>query len=126
MWPATPVAHTLSQMSDDRGPVGPVKIPDALFEATDEDAQRERRQEEVLAALEARVRAGQMTIREADEELMRLALEDFDYLSERTRAHIRSYAGALLERCPELVESRPRVAEHYGAETGDDDEEEPR
>ncbi len=105
-------------MSDDQGPV---KIPDALFEATDEDAIRERREQEILTSIEARVRAGELSIREADQELMKLALEDHSFFSEHTQAALRERAEELLEESPELVESRKRIADHYGAQSGNDE-----
>lgn len=108
-------------MSDDQGPV---KIPDALFEATSEDALRERREKEAVAAIEARVRAGELTVREADAELLKLVVADFEFLGEDVQAAIQRRGEALLEESPSLVESRRAVAAHYGARTGDDDEDE--
>jgi hypothetical protein len=105
-------------MSDDNGPV---KMSEALFEATDEDALRAKREEKIVASIEARLRAGEITVREADAELMKLVLADFKFFSESTQAKIRAHAEAQLDENPEMVESRPRIAAHYGAETGDDE-----
>lgn len=104
-------------MSDD----GPVKIPDALFEATDEETLRAKREAEVIASIEARLRAGEITMREADEELMALVREDLSFFSEATQAQIHDYTQMLLEQSPELVESRKAVARNYNAETGDEE-----
>jgi len=105
-------------MSDDKGPV---RIPDDLFEATDEGALRARREKEAVDSIEAKVQAGEMTVREADEELMKLVLEDFDFFSESTRAALQKRADIMLEESPEIVESRRSIAERYGARTGDEE-----
>lgn len=104
-------------MSDD----GPVKIPDALFEATDEETLRAKREADIVASIEARLRAGQITMREADEELMALVREDFRFFSEATQAQIRDYTEMMLEQSPELVESREAVAQNHNAKTGDEE-----
>lgn len=110
-------------MSDDRPARGPVTIPDALFEATDEETLRAKREAEFVATLEAKVRAGEMTIRDADKAMLDyLAEADFSFFSDATQAQIRDYADMLLDASPELVESRARVAEAYNARTGDEEE----
>ncbi len=98
-----------------------VRIPDALLEATDEDALRARREREALQRIEARLRAGELTVAQADEELLALALERFDEVSERTRAELQARGEALLEASPEVVESRAAIAAAYGGETGNDE-----
>lgn len=98
-----------------------VKIPDALLEATDEDLMRAKREREVISRIEERLRAGEITVAQADEELVALALERFDHFSEATRAALKARGEATLEANPEIVESRAAVAEAYGAKSGNDE-----
>ncbi|GAB5546991.1 MAG: hypothetical protein SangKO_067510 [Sandaracinaceae bacterium] len=98
-----------------------VRIPDALREATDEDLLREKREREVIRDIEARLRAGEITVAEADEELVALALERFEHFSEATQAALKSRSEAMLEASPEIVESRASIAAAYDAESGNDE-----
>lgn len=98
-----------------------VRIPDALREATDEDLLREKREREVIRDIEERLRAGEITVAEADAELVALALARFDHFSEATQAALKARSEALLEASPEIVESRASIAEAYGADSGNDE-----
>lgn len=102
-------------MSDDQG----TPIPDALFDDTDQATLRQRREREACEAIEAAVRAGEMTPREADTALLELALSEFDFLGDSVVDALRRRGHALLDEAPGLVESRRVIARRHGVPTGD-------
>lgn len=99
-----------------------VKIPDFLLDAIDHDQLRTKREQQTIRRIEERLRAGEITVAEADEELVALALERFDHFSESTQAAVRERGQVLLHATPELVESRSAVAARYDAKSGNDED----
>lgn len=80
---------------------GTVSLPDSLSGA---DA-RQRKEDEALADIEARLKRGALSPVEAEREILELALDRFDFLSDKSTDALRAVGLELLEE-PEFVESR--------------------